>query len=180
MSKSFSFLVASARTNGNSEQLARVAAESLPEEVNQDWIALREFPLPPFQDHRHSGGEYGAPEGNALRLCEATLACTDLVFVTPVYWYNVPAPLKLYLDYWSHWMRVDSLDFKSQMAGKRMWVIACSTGSANQFQPMLDSLRLSAAYLDMQWCGHVLGNGSAAGDVLNDTNAVGLARELFL
>ena len=41
-------------------------------------------------------------------LLDATLAATDLVFVAPVYWYSLPAAAKLYLDYWSAWLRFTS------------------------------------------------------------------------
>lgn len=173
------FLIASARENGNSEQLARIAAEALPKDGSQTWLELRNLPLPPFQDLRHGDESYSAPEGNALTLCNATLDCDDLILVTPVYWYSTPAPLKLYLDYWSHWMRVEDLGFKDRMKGKRMWVIAASAGPAEEAEPMIQSLKLCATYLDMQWCGHVLGNGSAAGDVLEDSDAVEAARGLF-
>ena len=110
------FLVASARANGNSEQLARHGASALPESIEQHWLVLGDHPLEPFQDLRHGG--YAEPTGHAKTLVEATLAADHIVFVAPVYWYSVPAPLKLYLDYWSHWMRVDSLDFKARMAQK--------------------------------------------------------------
>lgn len=175
----YTFLVASSRANGNSETLAKIAASTLDEASHKTWLSLRELPLPPFQDLRHSDEAYQAPEGNARVLFEATTACTDLVFVTPVYWYSVPAPLKLYLDYWSHWMRVDPLDFKNQMREKRLWVIAASAGDADEAEPMFQSLKHSAKFMSMKYQGHVLGNGSAEGDVLNDSEALKKARSLF-
>ena len=48
---------------------------------------------------------------------DATFAATDLVVVSPVYWYSVAASVKLYLDYWSGWMRLP-VDFKAKMRGK--------------------------------------------------------------
>ena len=177
--RKYTFLVASARENGNAEQLARIAAEQLSDDSESQWLELRSLPLPPFQDLRHGDDAYAAPEGNAKVLCDATIDCSDLVFVNPVYWYSVPTPLKLYLDYWSHWMRVEELDFKNRMQGKRLWVISASAGAAADAEPMFESLKLSAKFLSMQWAGHVLGNGSAAGDVLNDEAAVAKAKLLF-
>ncbi|MEM7457383.1 MAG: NAD(P)H-dependent oxidoreductase, partial [Planctomycetota bacterium] len=141
-------------------------------------LNLRDYPLEPFQDLRHHG-DYAKPEGNALSLLEASLDCDDLVFVTPVYWYSVPAPLKLYLDYWSHWMRVAETGFKESMRGKNLWAVSCSAGPAIEAQHMFASLELSAKYMEMNWSGFVLGNGSAAGDVLTDDDAVEKARVLF-
>lgn len=175
---SFIFLLASARADGNSEQLARHAAAALPAEHDQRWLALREHPLPAFEDNRHDGS-YGQLSGNAQLLAEATLFADNIVFVTPVYWYSVPAPLKLYLDHWSHWMRIDSLRFKERMANKKLWIVAASAGPAAEAEPMLESVRLCGRYLNMDWGGYVLGNGTKPGDVLNDATALQQAAGLF-
>lgn len=175
----YSFLIASARENGNSEQLARVAAESLDSSDQQTWTAIRDLPLAPFQDLRHEDDGYKSPTGNERALFDATVDCDHLVFVTPVYWYSVPAPLKLYLDYWSAWMRVEELDFKNQMKGKHLWAISASAGAAEQANPMFESLQLSGKFMAMEWGGHVLGNGSAAGDVMKDEAKITAARKLF-
>jgi hypothetical protein len=96
------FLLCSAREGGNSELPARRAAASLPPEVKQRWLRLRGLPLPPFDDIRHEeGAVYPEPEGAGLTLPEATPACSDLVFVAPLYWYGLPAAAKLYPDHWS-------------------------------------------------------------------------------
>lgn len=176
---SYTFLIASARRNGNSEQLAKIASASLGENASQRWLDLKDVTLDPFHDLRHVESGYDTPRGDELELFDATVNCTDLVFVTPVYWYSLPAPLKLYLDYWSAWLRVDGLNFKTRMKGKRLWAISTSAGPAEEANSMFESLRLSANYMGMQWGGSVLGNGSAAGDVLKDTRAVELATYLF-
>lgn len=174
------FLVASARANGNSERLAQIASETLPQKTQCEWLALRDYPLEPFADIRHAAEEeYGPVEGHAETLVQATLRATHLVFVTPVYWYSVPAALKLYLDHWSHWMRIEGLNFRERMHGKTCWAISCSAGAADEAQAMFTTLRLSAQYLSMDWGGEVLGNGSAPGDVLNDERAVASAKQLF-
>jgi hypothetical protein len=97
----FLFLIASGRENGNAEQLARIAAQGVPEGSVQTWLRLRDLPLPSFEDIRHSLGVYPQPTGNLKTLLEATLTCTDLVMVALLYWYSLPASLKLYLDHWS-------------------------------------------------------------------------------
>ena len=176
---SFTFLVASARANGNSEQLAKIAARSIASDSRQQWLALRELPLPPFEDHRHDDQRYQSPVGNALTLFQATVSCDHLVLVTPVYWYSVTASLKLYLDYWSHWMRVAECRFKEQMKGTKLSVISVSAGSPNEAVPMFDSLRLCGEYMQMEWTGSLLGNGAAAGDVLGDSAAIEKAQTFF-
>ena len=176
----FLFLLASTRTHGNSERLARRAALALPESVPMRWIRLADLPLPPFEDTRHSGG-YGDPEGTAAELARATLDATDLVVVTPVYWYSLPAEAKRYLDHWSAWMRAPSLAFRERMRGRRLWVVASDSdredeGSAD---PLLDSLRRTAAFMDMTFAGVLVGHGSRPGEALEDPAVLAAADALF-
>ncbi|MGW3654188.1 hypothetical protein ACWD6R_00025 [Streptomyces sp. NPDC005151] len=68
------FLLGSSRTDGNTEELARLAAEQLPPGTEQRWLNLNELTLPDFEDLRHEGdGGYRAPTGNAATLLDATL-----------------------------------------------------------------------------------------------------------
>jgi NAD(P)H-dependent FMN reductase len=52
----FLFLVGSTRQAGNSEGLARRAAQALSANDEQRWLRLTDHPLPPFFDTRHSTG----------------------------------------------------------------------------------------------------------------------------
>jgi hypothetical protein len=127
-----------------------------------------------------SAGVYPPPQGNDKILLDATLAATDLVFVAPLYWYSVPASAKLYLDYWSGWLRVEGLDFKKRMGGKRMWCVSViSSDARREAEPLIECLRLSAEYMQMKWCGTLIGNGSRPGDIVNDRAAFDAARRFF-
>lgn len=105
MSRSFLFLLGSSRPGGNTELLARKAAEQLPGDVEQRWLSLAEHPLPDFEDLRHDSDHARPTEGNEGLLLNATLAATDIVVTSPLYWYSVSAHTKRYLDYWSGWLR---------------------------------------------------------------------------
>lgn len=178
MSRKFLFLVSSARGEGNTVSLARQAAQSLPADATQDWRDLTGA-LPAFEDHRHDAG-YGPLAPQAVTLAEATMACTDLVFVAPLYWYGLPAPAKLYLDHWSHWMRRPELDFKTRMRGKNVWLVMAHSGSTPaEIAPALDSLRLSAEYLAMHWRGALLTDANAPGDWQKDEAARTRATQFF-
>ncbi len=175
------FLVASTREPGhvgNTEWLARRAAERLPADAAQTWTHLAGLTLPPFVDQRHTVGTYDAPVGDAAALLAATLACTELVFVSPVYWYSIPSPLKVYLDHWSAWMRVPGVDFKAKMATKSLALITTS-GDREKAQPMIDSVRLCGEFLGMRWTGALWGRGGAPGAVEQDAEATAGA-ESFL
>lgn len=176
--RSFLFVLGSARPGGNTETLARAAAESLPETDRQEWIHLDEAGLPPFTDRRHTGDGTAPPAAGAeQRVQDATLAATDIVIASPLYWYSVSGTVKTYLDYWSGWMRVSGLEFRSRMAGKRLWgVSAVSDPDPAAADPLAGTLRLSAGYLRMEWRGLLLGNGSRPGDVLSDHDALAEAK----
>ena len=178
----FLFLLASARRDGNAETLARHAAAGLPAGTRQTWLRLDEHPLPPFADLRHAsaGPWQPAVEGPARTLLEATLAATDLVFVSPVYWYSLPASAKLYLDHWSAWLRAPGWDFKARMAGKSMWAVtALSDSDLSLAAPLEGTLRLTAGYMEMRWAGLLAGEGNRPGDVRNDRAALARAASFF-
>jgi multimeric flavodoxin WrbA len=175
----FLVLLASTRRDGNSEQLARRAAGHLPAGATATWLRLDEHPLPPFVDTRHSTG-YGDPDGTARLLAEATLEATDLVIVSPVYWYSLPAAAKLYFDHWSGWMRSPSLQLRDRMKGKHLWAVLVDSDQAHEGSagPVLESLGRTAAFMEMGFEGALLGHGSKPGEALQDP-AVALAADAF-
>ncbi|MFF5964108.1 flavodoxin family protein [Streptomyces collinus] len=180
MTRRFLFVLGSARAEGNSELLARRAAEQLPPDVEQEWIDLTEHPVPDFEDLRHDSDHVRPTEGNVARLLDATLAATDIVIVSPLYWYSVSAQTKRYLDYWSGWLRTPGLDFKATMAGRTLWgVTALAHTQEVVADPLVGTLHNSAAYLGMRFGGVLLGNGSKPGDVLADDAALTRAKTFF-
>ena len=125
-------------------------------------------------------GEYPYPDEPGATLLDATLWATDLVLVAPLYWYDVPARAKNYLDHWSGWMRVPDIAFQDNMVGKTMWAVtALSDENYRVAEPLLGTLRLSAAYMRMRWGGELLGYGNRPGDILNDTTALEKAASFF-
>lgn len=178
--RSFLFLLGSSRADGNTETLARLAAERLPATTEQRWLRLRDLPLPEFEDLRHADSGHSAPTGNAATLLEATLAATDVVIASPLYWYSVSTPTKRYLDHWSSWLEAPGIDFKQRMAGRTLWgVTALADSDPSVAEPLAGTLRISAQYLRMRWGGVLLGNGSKPGDVLSDAAAVDRAKTFF-
>ena len=177
------FLVASTREPGhvgNTEWLARQSAASLPPGTTQTWVHLARAGIPEFIDQRHTVGSYPMPDdGSVMRgLLDQTLACTDLVFVAPVYWFSFPATLKAYLDHWSAWLRVPGLEFKAQMSQKRLWLIT-TNGDRAKAQPMIDSTAMCAKFLDMQMAGVLWGTGGGPDVIKADLSAVNDAAIFF-
>ncbi|MFE1312302.1 flavodoxin family protein [Streptomyces sp. NPDC058755] len=181
MSRRFLFVLGSARLDGNTELLAREAAAQLPGDVEQRWIRLAEHPLPDFVDMRHDSDHVRQPaDPETGLLLDATLAATDIVIVSPLYWYSVSGLTKRYLEYWAGWLRTPGIDFRATMAGRTLWgVAAFAEREASVAEPLVGTLNNSAAYLKMRFGGVLLGNGSAPGDVRKDTDALTRAKTFF-
>lgn len=180
-SRSFLFVLGSARADGNTELLARRAAEQLPDDTRQRWLRLTDLPIPPFQDRRHLGdGVYPRAVGNARTLLEATAEATDLVIASPLYWYAMSAETKRYLDEWSAWLRTPDTNFRARMAGGTLWgVSALASSDPSDADPLVGTLEKTAAYMKMRFGGVLLGNGSRPGDMLRDEEALRSAKTFF-
>lgn len=98
----------------------------------------------------------------------------------PLYWFSPFTAAKLYLDHWSHWMRLPDLNFKPLMWEKTMWlVMAHASSSPEEIAPAVGTLRLSAEYLGMAWGGALLVDANAPGAWAEDTAAVERAKGFF-
>lgn len=169
------FVLASARHEGNTEALARQVA--VPAGTTQTWLPLTDLDLPWASDLRHEpGATLGAhPTGVEGELFDATMAATDVVIVSPLYWYSVSALAKNYLDFWSGWLRVPG--FREGMRGRNLWgITVLSEVDRTQADPVDGMLRRTAEYMGMRWGGLLLGYGNRPGDVLADTEALENAR----
>lgn len=177
--RSFLFVLGSSRADGNSEMLARAAAAHLPVGVEQRWVDLNRLELPDFQDGRHEvAGREGSAGEELLR--QATMAATDIVIVSPLYWYSLSAQAKRYLDYWSGWLNVPGSDFKERMAGGTLWGVTVMADDDHAVADgLVTGLSLSAAYLRMRFGGVLTGTGSRPGRVRADERAMGRARSFF-
>lgn len=180
MARSFLFLLGSARAEGNTELLARAAAEQLPGDTEQRWLDLSRLRLPDYQDVRHAGGTWPREESDEALLREATLAATDVVIASPLYWYSVSSYAKRYLDHWSKWLVTPDRGFKEKMAGRTLWGVTAMAHSEEVVaEPLVLTLHHSAAYMGMRFGGVLLGNGSRPGQVLADERAAARAKTFF-
>lgn len=175
------FLLGSARAAGNAELLAGRVAATLPASDLHTTLRLSDYPLSAFQDIRHTVGTYPPPDGNERVLAEATLAASDIVIAAPLYWYSLPASVKLYLDYWSAWMRVPGMDFKRRMSGKSLSAVCVvSDDDFSVAEPFVRTLELTAGYMGMHWRGVLMAAGDRPGDVANDAGALAAADRFML
>ncbi|MDQ0992407.1 multimeric flavodoxin WrbA [Streptomyces sp. V3I7] len=102
------------------------------------------------------------------------------MIVSPLYWYAVSGLTKRYLDHWSGWLRTPGIDFRATLAGRTLWgVTALAHAEQEVADPLVGTLSNTAAFMKMRFGGVLLGNGSAPGDVLKDTEALARAKTFF-
>ncbi|MFF3500485.1 flavodoxin family protein [Streptomyces sp. NPDC003247] len=168
--RSFAFMLGSPRPGGASERLARRAAEGLPPRAERSWLSLSGLPLPGAEGlgpASSAPAEDGCPgaAGHEKLLLDATLEHTDIVVVSPLYWYSVTAQAKLYLDYWARWMSSPELGFRTRMGGKTLWAVSTfARGQVHDAEPLVGMLRRTARYLDMAWGGALLHQVRSTGE----------------
>lgn len=177
----FVFIEGSSRPHGNSAILAHQAEQHLPEGASSEWIQLADLPLPDFNAEEPAEDATPIfPDGNEGTLLAATLRATDLVIVSPLYWYSVSAPVKRYLDHWDGWLHLPGLRFRRSMSGRTLWAITAGyTDDAGQAEGMATSLRLTADYMAMNWGGLLYGNGDKPGDIRQDHAAMRSAKDFL-
>ncbi len=179
MTRSFLFLLASARSGGNTQLLAQAAAKQLPPETGQRWLNLAQLPLRDYVDARHADAPWPEQDNEEL-LREATLSASDIVIASPLYWYSLSSYAKRYLDYWSKWRATPDSGFRSKMAGRTLWgVTAMAHREEVVAEPVVLTLHHTAAYTGMRFGGVLLGNGSRPGQVLEDEQAAIRAKAFF-
>ncbi len=165
------FLLASGRSGGNSELMATHAIAQLGSQADFviETLVVNDYPLPAFKDYRQSV----LPADIIISASEETLLAAtlraDAIFVVaPVYWYSLPANIKLYFDYWSTWMRLPAVQFREQVAEKSLaYIGAMASADESDAQALLTQLRLTTNYMSMNWLGAALACGvSESGEVL--------------
>ncbi|MEZ5922361.1 MAG: flavodoxin family protein [Parvularculaceae bacterium] len=92
-----------------------------------------------------------SPEDDFLPLAERMITAKAIVFATPVYWYSMSAPMKVFFD------RLTDLTgaYKQKgraLAGRRNYLLAAG-GSASAPEGFVTPFRETALYFDMEWGG---------------------------
>ena len=173
------FVLGSTRRGGNSEGLARRAAEAL-SAGEARFLSLLDHEPPPFRDHRHDGADWQAPgdylPGPLRTLHRATRDADRIVLVTPLCWYGPSWLTKLYLDWWTAWETADE-GFSDALAGRALGqVTAYSSEDEAAVDALSDMLRRTSDYLGMDWMGRLCARANAPGGWAEDAAATARAR----
>lgn len=141
-------LFASARRDGNTGRLMDRVAGDLRIEV-VDLAQLRMAPYTYEHANRHDDFE---------PLMRRILACDRIIFASPVYWYSVSPPMKVFLDRISDFLDLPELrDQGRRLRGKTGWVLCTSVMDAPSPE-FIGAFRQTFEYLGMRFGGHLHAN----------------------
>lgn len=164
-------LFASSRRNGNTGQLMDRIARELGIEVVD--LATRNISTYDYE-HRNRGDDFEP-------LMKRVLGCDQIVFATPVYWYAVSPPMKVFLDRISDFLDLpDLLNDGRRLRGKPGYVVCTSIydeAPASFMGAFLDTFR----YLGMRFGGVAHANCRNGYDpARHDAEAIAFARRFRL
>jgi multimeric flavodoxin WrbA len=136
-------LFASSRRNGNTGQLMDRIASELGIEV----VDLATLNLSAYDYEHHNRNDDFEP------LMKRALSFDQLIFATPVYWYSVSPPMKVFLDRISDFLDLpDLLSDGRRLRGKQAYVVCTSiyeSAPASFMNSFLDTFN----YLGMPFGG---------------------------
>ncbi|MFC4076041.1 flavodoxin family protein [Salinithrix halophila] len=167
-------LYGSSRKNGNSEWLTKLFVNGF----DADEIYLSDYRIEPIIDYRHAEpGPY--PNDDYRKLIDRVLEQDTIVIATPIYWYGLPAQLKLFIDRWSQSLRENRTDFLANMANKRAYVIAIGDDEPHvKGQPLIQQLEYIFDFVGVNFAGHVIGKGRRPEDIEQDSKALTAIKNL--
>ncbi|MDF2627723.1 MAG: flavodoxin family protein [Symbiobacteriaceae bacterium] len=168
-------LYGSSRRHGNSETLTDLVLKEIP----CTRIYLSDVHIKPVVDQRHIETGYAPVDDDYDQITEQVLAHDLLVFGAPIYWYGMPAPMKLFFDRWSQNLRDKRYQFKATLAQKEAYVVL--TGGDNprvKGLPLIQQFQYIFGFVGMTFGGYVIGRGDRPQAVLQDHRALAEAAAL--
>jgi multimeric flavodoxin WrbA len=133
-------ILGSARPDGETRRAIEIA---LPQAKNL--VVLSQHNINGYDyDHGNNGDEF-------FSIVDRMLASDTIVFATPVYWYAMSAPLKIFFDRLSDLTETAQADGRA-LAGKKIWVIATGT-EAELPEGFEVPFRRTAEYFAMKYRG---------------------------
>lgn len=167
----------SSRKNGNTQYLTYHA---VPKEKGTH-IYLQDHNIQPIIDERHATEGFHEVNDDHKDLIDQMLEHDIIVFATPIYWYAMSGPMKIFIDRWSQIMRdPDYTHFREEMKGKKVYVIAVGGDNPHiKGLPLMQQFQYICQFYGMTLEGYVIGKASKPGDIKNDKKALKAASTLL-
>jgi len=141
-------LFASARRNGNTGQLI----DRIAQDLGIDVIDLSTRAIAPYDyEHKNRHDDFEP-------LMKQVLGFDQIIFASPIYWYGVSTPMKIFLDRLCDFLDLPELREQGrQLRGKRGF-IACTSFQNEAATAFISSLQQTLEYLGMEYGGSVHAN----------------------
>lgn len=162
-------MYSSSRRHANSEILAERVIQDLP----ATRLFLTDHQILPIEDMRHTEEGFGFVDDDYDQIIHQVLDHEILLFSAPIYWYGMPARMKLFFDRWSQSLRDQRFAFKSEMSKKRAYVVLTG-GDAPRLKglPLIQQFQYIFDFVGMEFAGFLIGDGNRPGEILSDQRAL--------
>lgn len=167
----------STRVNGNTEFLTHQAVSK----EKGTHIYLRDYNVLPIIDQRHDESGFDIVEDDLKGLIDQMLSHDIIVFSTPIYWYSMSAPMKIFIDRWSQILRDPAyVHFRGALSKKKAYLIAVG-GDTPKIKglPLVQQFNYICQFYKMPFADYVIGKASKPGEITEDTAALKAAATLI-
>ncbi len=136
-------IMGSSSSTGNTAKISKQISDN----QGVKFIDLNQYDISYFDyEHQNEGDDF-------IPLMEQLVKENEIfIFSTPVYWYNMSAVMKTFLDRFSDLLHIRK-DLGYQLKTKKMMVISNSSDSELDYDFSMN-FRKSAEYLGMEFLGH--------------------------
>ncbi|MFD1851998.1 flavodoxin family protein [Oceanobacillus bengalensis] len=167
----------STRINGNTEYLTY---QAVPKDKGTH-IYLRDHNIHPIVDQRHAEEGFDKINDDLKDLIDIILEHDIILFSTPIYWYSMSGPMKIFIDRWSQILRDPEYPhFREELRKKKVYLIAVGGDKPSiKGIPLVQQFNYICQFYDMSFEGYVVGRASKPGQIVHDKRALKQASLLF-
>ena len=138
-------LFASARRNGNTGQLMDSIAEQLQIEV----IDLAALAISPYDyEHKNRDDDFDP-------LMQHVLGYDQIILASPVYWYGVSTPMKIFLDRLCDFLDLPELQEQGRKFRRKRGFLVCTSYQKDASPVFVSAMQQTLEYLGMEYGGSV-------------------------
>ncbi len=134
-------IIGSSREKGNT----RLILDEVIKNQNIEIVSLAEKNIS-YYDYEHKNRN-----DDFISIISKIVQCDQIIFASPVYWYSLSAPMKIFVDRFSDLLRIEK-EKGRQLKGKKTYLI--STGSEEHCPECFEqAFKLTCDYLGMHYQG---------------------------
>lgn len=123
----------------------RMIAEAIELKVDSGFLDIGALNITPYDyEHRNQNDDF-------IPVFEQIVRYKTLIFVTPVYWYSMAGPMKVFFDRMTDLLTIRK-DLGRSLTGKGLAAVCCSSDK-EEYPGFFMPFARTAAYLNMEYLG---------------------------